>query len=93
MPNIKSNKKNLRKSQKKSVDNRAVLSRMRTQLKKIIKLVGENKTDKIDSELSLFYKYADKAVKKGVIKKNNVNRKKSEITKKVLVFKKNATES
>lgn len=87
MPNIKSNKKHLRKSSKRAVANRSVLLRVRSQSKKIVKLINEKKLDGIESDLNMFYKYADKATKKGVLKKNSASRKKSEITKKISAVK------
>ena len=92
MPNTSSAKKELTKNIRKQEINLRVKNRM----KKIVKDLNESaaKLDKaenmtkedlksIEESLRASYKAIDKAVKKGVIKKNNAARKKSGLAKKV----------
>lgn len=92
MPNTSSAKKELTKNIRKQEINLRVKNRM----KKIVKDLSESaaKLDKteniakedlkaIEESLRASYKAIDKAVKKGVIKKNNAARKKSGLAKKV----------
>jgi len=93
MPNLKSAKKALKKSERKKVIN----TRSKIKMKKIIKSLNEfaqtldKKTEKvtddklkeIDEILRNAYKQIDKTAKKGIIKKNTASRKKSKLAKKV----------
>ena len=93
MPNLKSAKKALKKSERKKVIN----TRSKVKMKKIIKSLNEfaqtldKKTEKvtddklkeIDEILRNAYKQIDKTAKKGIIKKNTASRKKSKLAKKV----------
>ena len=99
MPNIKSAKKSLRQDIKKHKSN----LRTKGKMKKIIKglnefaekleksagKIAENDAKKIQECLTAAYKNIDKAVKKGVIKKNTASRKKSKLAKKVNALRKN----
>lgn len=92
MPNTSSAKKELSKNLRKQEINLRTKNRM----KKIVKDLNETalKMDKaesisgedlkaIETALKAAYKAIDKAAKKGVIKGNNANRKKSGLAKKV----------
>lgn len=82
MPNTKSAQKELRKSVKREVANVKVKNVMKTAVKKSLKkLAAEDKSVKED--LALIMKAVDKAAKKGVIKKQAANRKKSRLAKKI----------
>jgi len=93
MPNIKSAKKSLRQDVKKHKSNLRTKNKMKKVIKSLNELAGklekstgeiaEDDTKKIQEYLVLVYKTVDKAVKKGVIKKNTASRKKSKLTKKV----------
>ena len=93
MPNIKSAKKSLRQDVKKHKSNLRTKNKMKKVIKSLNELAGklekstgeiaEDDTKKIQEYLALVYKTVDKAVKKGVIKKNTASRKKSKLTKKV----------
>lgn len=89
MPNIKSNLKYLRKSNKRREKNLSVKSRLKTLMKQIDTSVEKKEpTEKIAIVLNLLYKYLDKAAGKNIIKKNKAARKKSQYSKKVYPFKK-----
>ncbi|PIP73476.1 MAG: 30S ribosomal protein S20 [Candidatus Lloydbacteria bacterium CG22_combo_CG10-13_8_21_14_all_47_15] len=79
MPVIKSVKKALRSSARKKVYN----DRRRRALKEAVKVVRDGATAKKDVRefLPAAYKAIDKAVKRGVIKKNTASRKKSRLVK------------
>lgn len=81
MPITKSAKKALKQSQKRRRENLRRLNVMREIIKKIRKLVQENKKEEALKLLPLAYKSIDKAVKNNVIKKNTAARKKSRLTK------------
>ena len=93
MPNSKSAKKSLKKSERKKIIN----IRSKVKMKKIIKNLNdlaqilEKKTEKVTDDklkeieeiLKNAYKQIDKTAKRGVIKKNTASRKKSKLAKKV----------
>lgn len=78
MPNIKSAKKELRKSAKRQKFNKKIKNNLDSLLKKSRKAIeaGDEKAkDLVKQTLKAF----DKAAQKGVIKKNTGNRKKSRL--------------
>jgi small subunit ribosomal protein S20 len=79
MPITSSAKKALRASARKRVFNLRRKSDISEAVKKIKKLVGENKTNELAEALSNAYKAIDKAAKTGLIKKNTADRKKSRL--------------
>ena len=81
MPVIKSAKKALRSSQRKTVFNLRKKRTMKDSIKIIEKLVVEKKKDEAQSKLSEAYKAIDKATKRGIIKKNTASRKKSRLSR------------
>ena len=93
MPNIKSAKKSLRQDIKKHKSNLRTNNKMKKIVKSLNKFaekleksageIAENDAKKIQEYLTLAYKNIDKAVKKGVVKKNTASRKKSKLAKKI----------
>lgn len=81
MPITKSAKKALRQSKKRRQRNLRRFNSMREIVKKIKKLVNENKKEEALKLLPQAYKAIDKAAKNNVIKKNTAARKKSRLTK------------
>lgn len=79
MPNIKSAKKRVKITDKKTKSNTPVKASMKTAVKKIEKAEVAKK----QSLMSLAIQKIDKALKKGVIKKNTAARKKSRLAKTV----------
>ena len=78
MPNLKSAKKELRKSKKRQEVNTKIKDNLKSLIKKSRKAIDAN--DKNASELVMkAFKALDKAAQKGVIKKNNRDRKKSRL--------------
>ncbi len=80
MPISASAKKSLRVSDRKRVINDARRKTMRETVKSVVKLAGEDKAA-AKKKLAEAYKALDKAVKRGVIKKNTASRKKSRLSR------------
>jgi len=81
MPITKSAKKALRQNKKRRTQNLRQLNVLKETVKKIKKLVEENKKEEALKLLPETYKVIDKSTKAGIIKKNTANRKKSRLTK------------
>ena len=92
MPITKSAKKAMRQYKKRRQENIRRIDAFRNAVKKIKKLIAENKKTASESELRQkqeeaikllpkAYQSLDKAAKSGVIKKNTASRKKSRLTK------------
>ncbi len=80
MPITKSAKKALRGSERKKVINDRRTKIMKDTIKRVEKLAKENKSD-AKKMLPSAYAAIDKAMKRGVIKKNNASRKKARLSK------------
>ncbi len=61
---------------------------MKEETKKFLKLIVAKKIEDAQKILPKLYQSIDKAVKNGIIKKNNAARKKSRLTKKIVDLKK-----
>ncbi|MEN3183728.1 MAG: 30S ribosomal protein S20 [Atribacterota bacterium] len=83
MPNTKSALKNLRKSEKRRLRNKAVKSATKTYIKKFLKLLESGKVEEAQTFLSEVYKRVDMAVSKGVFHKNKAARIKSRLAQKL----------
>jgi small subunit ribosomal protein S20 len=82
LPNIKSAEKRVVLSEKQNKRNRQVISTLKTKIKEFEGAVENNS----DNKQQLFVEatgLVDKAASKGVIHKNNANRKKSQLAKKL----------
>ena len=77
----KSAKKALRQSRKRRLFNLRRVKKMRTLVKQARNLIKEKKKPEALKILPETYKAIDKAVKRGVIKKNTASRNKSRLTK------------
>lgn len=86
MPNKKSAKKELRKSAKLKVANKKVSDTMKKAVKTNLKQVQAS-DKKVLADLPKTIKAIDKAAKKGVIKKQAADRKKSRLMKTVNTIK------
>lgn len=80
MPHTKSAKKNLRKSEKRRVHNRATVRTIRTYLKRFDAAV-EGPVDKLQEEYNLAAMKLDKAASRGIIHRNMAARKKSQMAR------------
>jgi len=79
MPQHKSAGKRIRKSEKQRERNRAVRARVRTALRRLDEAPVAEQSESLRQATSEL----DNAVRKGVIKKNTANRKKSRLAKRV----------
>jgi small subunit ribosomal protein S20 len=82
MPHTRSAKKNLRKSEKRRLHNRAVKRNIKTQLKSFLAAV-EGPIDQLRKEYNLAAKQLDKAAAKRVIHPNLAARKKAQLARKL----------
>lgn len=82
MPNIKSAKKRVITNAKKRDNNILTRSSMKTAIKKSERAIKANDKEQADSSLKVALKRIDKALSKGLIKKNTAARQKSRLTKK-----------
>ena len=80
MPISASAKKSLRSSLRKRIINDARRKTMRETVKNVVKLAKDNKAE-AKKKLAAAYQALDKAVKRGVMKKNTASRKKSRPSK------------
>lgn len=81
MPNIKSAKKRMRSSVKRTEANTLVNSSMRTAIKKFEKEVKAGNKDEASNNLNIAIQRIDKAMSSGLVHKNKAARLKSRLTK------------
>ena len=81
MPHTKSAKKNLRKSEKRRVRNKAVKRTVKTYCKRVLTAVSEGTPEQLKTELIQAIKKIDKAAAKRVIHPNMAARKKSQLAR------------
>ncbi len=82
MANIKSAKKRVKVIDKKTAQNKAVKSALKTELKKFDAAVVSEDADK-EAAFRATVSKVDNAVTKGIIHKNKANRKKAQLAKKL----------
>ncbi|KLO21631.1 30S ribosomal protein S20 [Marinitoga sp. 1197] len=84
MPNVKSAKKRVRQTAKRRLRNKSYKTRVKNSIKKVLLAIEEKQEKEVLNELlSNAFSVIDKAAKKGVIHRNNANRKKARLTKRV----------
>ena len=83
MANIKTAKKRILQTQKKTEFNRFIKSRVRTKIKKIFGLIKSKNKDEAKINFLSFESDVSKAMSKGVFKKNTASRIVSRLSKKV----------
>lgn len=83
MANIKSAIKRIKVNDKKRAENGSQKAAMRTAIKEVEKLIEAKDAEKAQEALNATIKHIDKAVRKGIIHKNNGDRQKSRLIKKV----------
>ena len=79
MPTTSSAAKRQRQNEKKRLRNRAVMSRVRTTLRKLREAVADQSVT--DEQLSAVTQQLDRAVSKGVLKRNTAARRKRRMYK------------
>lgn len=83
MPNIKSAKKRVLVTEKKTERNKAIKSEVKTEIKKFLALVQSGDKVAATEKFSYTCSVIDSAVSKGVLKKNTAANKKSGLAKKL----------
>lgn len=83
MAHSKSSKKRIVIGERNRLRNQAIKSRVKTFVKKVLVAVDANNVDEAKTALNVAYKELDKAVTKGILKKNTVSRKKSRLAARV----------
>ncbi len=83
MANLKAAKKSIRSDKKKTVFNARVKRAMKESVKSIKDLIKKDQVQDAEKSLPTAYKAIDKAVKRGVIKKNTASRKKSRLVSEI----------
>ena len=87
MANIKSAKKRILQTRKKTEFNRFIKSRVRTKIKKIFSLIKSKNKDEAKLNFLSIESDLSKAMSKGVYKKNTASRLVSRLSKKVKTLK------
>ncbi len=82
MPNIKSAKKRVKVTAVKTLQNKALKSQLRTEIKRADAAIESNAEDKV-AVVRVAVKKIDQAVAKGILHKNTAARKKSALDKKL----------
>lgn len=83
MPNIKSAKKRVLVNDKKTEQNKIIRSEVRTEIKKILALIKDNKLEEAQKALPNVFSVIDAACSKNILHANNAANKKSKISKKL----------
>ncbi len=83
MANIKSAKKDIKRTRKVTENNHELKARVRNNIKNVDKAVAAGNKELANSSLKTMQKNIDKAVAKGLVKKNTAAREKSRLNNKV----------
>ncbi|HMC63462.1 MAG TPA: 30S ribosomal protein S20 [Gemmataceae bacterium] len=81
MPHTRSAKRRLRQSEQRRLQNRAIKSTIKTQIKKVLALAKAASTEQLQEEYRVAVKKLDKAAAKRVIHPNLAARKKSQLAR------------
>ena len=83
MPNIKSSKKAVKVIAKKTDENHELKARVKNLIKSCEKAVASGNIEEANKEFKELQKNIDKALQKGLIKENTVNREKQRLNTKI----------
>ena len=83
MPNIKSAKKRVLVTEKKTMQNKAIKSALKTQIKKFLAAVSAGDKETADKLYPETVSAIDSAASKGILHKNNAANKKAKLAKKL----------
>ena len=83
MPNIKSAEKRVLVTEKKTMENKAIKSALKTQIKKFLAAVSAGDKALAEKLYPETVSAIDSAVTKGILHKNNANNKKAKLAKKL----------
>ena len=79
LANIKSAKKRIRQTEKRTAHNRMYVSAARTYVKRTRQLIADGKLDEAETAANMAYKTLDKAARKHVIHPRNAARRKGRL--------------
>ncbi len=83
MPNIKSSKKAVKVTIKKTEENHELIRKVKNLIKSCEKAIASGDVKEASSIFKDFQKNIDKALQKGLIKENKVNREKQRLNAKI----------
>ena len=83
MPNIKSAEKRVLVTEKKTMENKAIKSALKTQIKKFLAAVEAGNKEQATALYPETVSAIDSAVTKGILHKNNAANKKAKLAKKL----------
>jgi len=83
MANLRSTKKDIRRSERRKERNSAQKTTMRTYAKNILKSLKSGNKEEATSLFNTYASLVDKAAKKNIIHKKNADRKKSRMAQKI----------
>ncbi len=83
MPNIKSAKKRVLVNAKKTEQNKAIRSLVKTEIKRVELLIKSNQLEEAKASLSIAFATIDSACSKNIFHANNAANKKAKLAKKV----------
>ena len=83
MPNIKSAKKRVLVTEKKTRENKAIKSALKTQIKKFLAAVNAGDKEEATKLYPVTVSAIDSAASKGILHKNNAANKKAKLAKKL----------
>lgn len=83
MPNIKSAKKRVLVTQKKTLENKIIKSALKTQIKKFLAAVNAGDKELAEKLYPETVSAIDSAASKGILHKNNAANKKAKLSKKL----------
>lgn len=83
MANIKSAIKRVQTNEKKRLENQSVKSEMRSYIKQVESLIEANDAENAKAAYLKAAKKIDKTVQRGIIHKNNGNRQKTRLAKRI----------
>lgn len=83
MAHTKSSKKRIEIGERNRLRNQSIKSKVKTFVKKVLSAIEANDKETAKTALSLAFSQLDKAVTKGVLKKNTASRIKSRLSLKV----------
>ncbi len=83
MPNIKSAEKRVLVTEKKTLENKAIKSALKTQIKKYLAAVAAGDKEQANALYPVTVSAIDSAASKGILHKNNAANKKAKLAKKL----------
>jgi small subunit ribosomal protein S20 len=83
MPNTKTAKKRLRQNHARRLQNRAIKSALRTQLRHVDEAINSGDLEKAETEFRVAAKQLDQAGHRNIIHRNRASRTKSRIQKRI----------